>query len=254
VSDINGDGLDDLFACNAKDSPSRLSVQDKEGKFHSTNTPLFEVARISEDTGCAFFDADGDNDIDLYVATGGNEFPASSSALADRMYINDGKGNFIPSVILTGEKFESNTCVEPADFDNDGDEDLFLGTRLIPFSYGLPASSYLLENDGKGNFSDVSPSRASALRNIGMVTDMAWADIDNDHDQDMLIVGEWMTVRILLNDKGKFSDISENSGLTGTEGFWHRVVAKDLNNDGLIDFIVGNDGLNSGSGQAHCLH
>lgn len=244
VSDVNGDGLDDLFACNAKDSPSRLYVQDRGGKFHETNVMMSEAARISEDTECAFFDADGDNDSDLYVATGGNEFPASSSALADRMYINDGKGKFTPADILTAGKFESNSCVEAADFDNDGDMDLFIGARLIPFSYGLPASSCLLENDGKGNFSDFSSVKAPALRNIGMVTDMAWADIDNDRDQDMLIVGEWMPLRMLLNDNGKFTDISESSGLSGTEGFWHKVVAKDLNNDGLVDFIVGNDGLN----------
>ncbi|MGE5419323.1 MAG: VCBS repeat-containing protein [Chloroflexota bacterium] len=244
IADINGDGLDDLFACNAKDSPSELYVQDDAEKFHKTNIPLFETDKISEDTGCAFFDADGDGDTDLYVATGGNEFPSSSSALTDRLYLNDGKGKFALSQSVTGEKFESNSCIKPCDFDDDGDIDLFVGTRLIPFSYGLPASSHLLENDGKGNFRDVSSTKAVALSSIGMVTDMAWADIDSDHDQDMLIVGEWMPIKILSNEKGIFSDVSESSGLLDTEGFWHRVAARDLNNDGLVDFVVGNDGLN----------
>jgi hypothetical protein len=245
LADINGDGLDDLFACNAKDSPDALYVQDNAGDFHNTNSSLFETGKISEDVACAFFDADGDNDPDLFVATGGNEFPASSSALADVLYINDGKGKFSVSEDgLPDNKYESNSCIVPADFDDDGDIDLFEGTRLIPFSYGLPAGSHLLENDGKGVFHDISSAKAPALNNIGMVTDMVWADIENDGDKDMIIVGEWMSIKILLNENGRFTDVSENSGLTNTGGFWHRVVAKDLNDDGLTDFVVGNDGLN----------
>jgi enediyne biosynthesis protein E4 len=246
VGDFNGDGLHDLFACNAKDATGGLYLQDKQGRLYEKNKTLFEKDRISEDTGCAIFDADGDGDMDLYVATGGNEFPNSSSALADRLYLNDGKGNLIRTGQMFPEgRYESNSCVEPADFDNDGDTDLFIGTRLIPFSYGVPASSYLLENDGKGNFKDVTSSKAKSLINIGMVTDMVWADIDNDNDLDMIIVGEWMQIRILINENGSFRDISTDAGLANTEGFWHTVLAKDLNNDGLIDFILGNDGLNS---------
>jgi enediyne biosynthesis protein E4 len=246
VADFNGDGLDDLYACNAKDATGRLYLQNKQGRFYDKNKDLFEKDRISEDTDCAIFDADGDGDMDLYVATGGNEFPKSSSALADRLYLNDGKGNLIRSVQMFPEgKYESNSCIEPADFDNDGDTDLFIGTRLIPFSYGLPASSYLLENDGQGNFRDVTSLKAKSLINLGMVTDMVWADIDNDGDQDMLIAGDWMQIRMLKNENGYFSDISNSAGLTNTEGFWHTVLAKDLNDDGLIDFILGNEGLNA---------
>ena len=245
LADINGDGLDDLYACNAKDSPGALFVQDNTGNFQTTNASLFGTRKISEDVACTFFDADGDNDPDMFVATGGNEFPSSSSALADVLYINDGKGNLtISKDGLADNRYESNSCIVPADFDNDGDIDLFEGTRLIPFSYGLPAGSHLLENDGKGVFHDVSSARAPALNNIGMVTDMVWADIENDGDKDMIIVGEWTPIKILMNENGNFIDVSESSGLTNTTGFWHRIVAKDLNNDGLTDFVIGNDGLN----------
>jgi enediyne biosynthesis protein E4 len=246
VADFNGDGLPDLYASNAKDATGGLYLQDGRGGFYSKNTTLFEKDRISEDTDCAVFDADGDGDNDLYVATGGNEFPNSSSALSDRLYLNDGKGNLTRSgQMFPDGKYESNSCVEPADFDNDGDIDLFIGTRLIPFSYGVPATSYLLENDGKGNFRNVTSSKAKSLINIGMVTDMVWEDIDNDNDLDMLIVGEWMPIRILINENGSFRDISTDAGLANTEGFWHTAMARDLNNDGLVDFILGNDGLNA---------
>lgn len=246
VADVNGDGLDDLYASNARDASGELYLQDNSGRFRSVNKPLFEKDKISEDTGCTFFDADGDGDKDLYVATGGNEFPTSSSALSDRLYMNDGKGNLSrPDQVIGEGKYESNSCVVPADFDNDGDEDLFVGTRLIPFSYGLSPSSSLLENNGKGEFRNVNSERAPALSQIGMVTDMAWADIDNDNDQDMLIAGEWMDLKIMINENGRFRDISGEAGLNNTGGFWHKVVAKDLNCDGLIDFILGNDGLNS---------
>ena len=153
VADVNGDHLDDLFICGAKDSPGALFVQDRQGHFQKTNENLFEKDKVSEDTDCAFFDADGDGDQDLYVASGGNEFPSSSSALSDRLYLNDGHGNFTKSSqVLPAGKYESTSCVVPSDYDRDGDIDLFVGIRLLPFSYGLPVNGYLLENDGHGPF------------------------------------------------------------------------------------------------------
>jgi hypothetical protein len=246
VGDVNGDKLDDIFICGAKDSPGALYIQDHNGHFRKSNEDLFEADKISEDTDCAFFDADGDGDLDLYVASGGNEFPSSSSALADRLYINDGKGHFTKSPqILPAGKYESTSCVRPADFNKDGKIDLFVGIRLRPFEYGLPASGYLLQNDGHGNFIDVTAKVAPGLRGIGMITDMTWADVDGDGDLDMVIVGDWMPVKVFINDHGVFTDKSASYGLANTEGWWHSITAKDLNGDGKIDFVLGNQGLNS---------
>ena len=147
--------------------------------------------------------------------------------------------------MLPVAKYESSSCVEPADFDNDGDLDLFIGIRLHPFSYGMHGNGYLLENDGKGNFSNVSDDRAKELSKVGMITDMVWTDVDNDDDLDMVIVGDWMPVKIFVNSSGKFTDESEKFGLANTEGWWNVINAKDLNNDGDVDFVLGNNGLNS---------
>lgn len=246
VGDVNHDGLDDFFVCGAKDSPGVLFVQRKNGQFERTNQELFEADQVSEDTDCAFFDADQDGDLDLYVASGGNEFPSSSSALTDRLYLNNGKGRFTKSnQVLPAGKYESTSCVKPYDFDKDGDIDLFVGIRLLPFSYGLPVDGYLLENDGEGNFKDVTDIRAKGLRKIGMITDMAWADVNNDGNLDMVVVGDWMPVKVFINENGNFRDESEQYGLSNTEGWWHTITAQDLNNDGFVDFVLGNQGLNT---------
>jgi len=246
MSDVNGDNLTDIFICGAKDTPGALYVQTAQGTFKKSNESLFEKDRVSEDTDCAFFDADNDGDPDLYVTSGGNEFPQSSSALLDRLYLNNGQGIFTKSgQALPVARYESSACVQPADFDKDGDIDLFVGIRLQPFLYGLPANGYLLENDGHGNFANVSGIKAPQLEKLGMITDMVWADIENDGDLDMVIVGDWMPVKVFVNDNNKFTDKTEEFGLAHTEGWWHTIEAKDLNTDGKIDFVLGNHGTNS---------
>jgi hypothetical protein len=244
--DVNGDRLDDLYICGARGTPGALYVQDRQGQFRSTNRDLFDAESSSEEIDCILFDADGDGDLDLYVACGGSELSSSSSGLADKLYLNNGKGIFSKSPqILPAGRYESTSCVRAEDYDEDGDLDLFVGIRLQPFLYGIPASSYLLENDGSGNFTNVSDKRAPALKEIGMTTDMVWTDMDQDQDLDMLIVGDWMPVKLLINEDGHFTDRSAEWGLSGTEGWWKSIDCRDLDRDGDQDLVLGNHGLNS---------
>jgi hypothetical protein len=246
VGDVNNDALDDLYICGAKGSTGVLYIQKGNGDFVSSNSSLFEAESNSEETDCTLFDADGDGDNDLYVACGGNELTSSSSALTDRLYLNNGKGIFSKSEqILPAGRYESSSCVKASDYDGDGDMDLFVGIRLHPLLYGVPVNGYLLENDGRGNFSNISDEKAPGLKELGMITDMAWADVDNDKDPDMLIVGLWMPVKLFINEGGRFTDRTDSYGLSGTEGWWNRVSATDLNDDGHMDLVLGNHGLNS---------
>jgi enediyne biosynthesis protein E4 len=244
--DINRDGLDDIYICGAKGEAGALMVQLKNGTFISTEKSLFEEDKISEDSDCAMFDADGDGDLDLYVASGSNEFPESSSALIDRLYINDGKGHFVKSPqVLPAGKYESTSCVRPEDFDNDGVIELFVGIRLKPFLYGVPVNGYILENDGKGNFANVTPQIAPELQNTGMIKDMLWADVDGDKDKDMIVAGDWMPVKVFINENGKFKLRKDAFGSDKTEGWWNCLASGDFDADGDVDFIAGNHGLNS---------
>ena len=246
VADVNNDRLEDLYICGAKGFAGVLYIQKGNGHFVPSNSSLFEAESSSEETGCALFDADGDGDNDLYVACGGNELSSSSSALSDRLYLNNGMGIFSKSQqILPAGRYESSSCVQASDFDGDGDMDLFVGIRLRPFLYGIPVNGYLLENDGMGHFTNISAEKAPGLKELGMITDMAWADVDNDKDPDMVIVGQWMPVKIFINEGGSFIDRSDSYGLSGTEGWWNRVQATDLDGDGHMDLVLGNHGLNS---------
>jgi len=245
VSDVNNDGYQDFYIGGAKGQPGELLIQ-KNGGFKRTNEELFNADKISEDIGNTFFDADGDGDQDLYVCSGGNEFPPGSFALIDRLYFNDGKGNFKKSEqLLPVGKFESTSCVKPADYDGDGDMDLFVGVRLEPFHYGIQMNGYILNNDGKGIFTNVTDSIASGLTKLGMITDASWADVDGDKDIDLMVVGEWMPIVVFINEKGKFINRTEELGLSKTNGWWNAIKPVDIDHDGDIDFIAGNHGLNS---------
>ena len=244
--DVNGDGLEDIYICGAKEQPGALMIQHKNGTFESADETLFEEDKIAEEIDCAMFDADKDGDPDLYVASGGNEFPESSSALSDRLYFNDGKGHFAKSAqILPAGKYESTSCVRAADYDKDGVMELFVGLRLKPFAYGVPVNGYLLENDGKANFTNVTSQIAPELQNIGMIRDMLWQDVDGDGDLDMIIAGDWMPLKVFTNDKGTFKEKNDAFGSEKTQGWWNCLAASDFDGDGDVDFIAGNHGLNS---------
>jgi enediyne biosynthesis protein E4 len=244
--DVNGDGLDDFYVGGAKDFAGALFIQSPNGSFHQSKQKAIEDDKASEDQASVFFDADGDGDQDLYVCSGSNEFSTSSFALADRLYINDGKGNFTRSnQVLPTFNFENTSVVKPADVDGDGDLDLFVGVRSHPFLYGTPMNGYLLLNNGKGEFTNVTQEAAPSLMNVGMITDAAWADVDNDNDPDLLVVGEYMPVKVFINTKGKLEDQTGAFKLDKTNGWWNRIVASDLDKDGDMDFVLGNHGLNS---------
>jgi hypothetical protein len=245
-ADVNGDGLEDFFICGAKGQAGALYTQTVAGKFIKSNEALLQKDSASEDTDALFFDADGDGDKDLYVCSGGNEFSPNSTDLIDRLYINDGKGIFARSPqVLPSYIFESTSCVKAADYDGDGDADLLVGVRLTPFSYGKPCKAYILNNDGKGIFTDATERVAPALKSAGMVTDAAWLDYDRDGRVDLVMAGEYMPVRIFHNESNGFKEVTAPSGLSKSNGWWNRLQIADVNNDGYPDIIAVNHGLNS---------
>ena len=246
VADVNGDGLEDIFLGGATGFAGSMLIQTGEGVFVKTNGSVFHKDKQSEDLGSLFFDADNDGDLDLYVTSGGSESLSSAFGLVDRLYINDGNGRFSRSqqVLPAGLPVSSST-VNASDFDGDGDLDLFVGIRLKAELIGVPQSSYLLQNDGSGQFTDVTEALAPDLIDIGMVTDAVWADFTGDGVDDLVVVGEWMPVTFLANQNGSLKNVSDIYKIDNTTGWWNVIETADLNADGIADFIVGNHGLNS---------
>ena len=203
----------------------------------------FAKDKGSEDVDCAFFDANGDGAMDLYVVSGGSDFQLGAPQLGDRLYFSDHDFNFTKAKqILPVNKFESTSVVIPADYDEDGDIDLFVGGRLQSEAYGFPRNGYILNNDGAGNYTNVSNDIAPDLKEIGMITDAKWADIDNDKDLDLIVVGEWMPIAFFINDQGRYN---RRDLMPQSNGWWNVLEIEDLNGDGMLDLILGNHGLNS---------
>lgn len=245
VADVNGDGLQDFYVGGARAQAGALYLQQENGQFVKADEPAFGLDRNCEDTGALFFDANGDGFPDLYVVSGGNEFPGAASPKLDRLYLNDGKGHFRKVTDYLPFIYSNGSCVAAADFDGDGDEDLFAGSRSLPRQYGVIPKNYLLRNDGTGHFKDVTDSLAPGLRRAGMVTDAAWADYDDDGKPDLVVVGEWMPIMVFHNENGRLINVTNRTGLDSTNGWWNTVLAGDFDSDGDVDFMAGNLGLNS---------
>ncbi len=241
VGDVNGDGLEDFYVGGAAGQSGSLYLQIKGGTFKASPQKSFIQYAACEDVGAVFFDADGDGDLDLYVVSGGFQFIAGDACAMDRLYLNDGKGNFTYSLNSLPKIFHNGSCVKVGDFDGDGFPDLFVGSRSDMNFYGLNASSYLLKNNGKGIFTDVTAEYAPFLKNIGMVTDAAFADLDKNGSIDLIIIGEFMPITLCYNFGGSFQKLEmENTG-----GLWRTVSVADLDNDGDLDILVGNLGTNT---------
>ena len=249
--DVNGDGMEDIFIGGPSGQSGVLYIQDKEGHFKKSSSQPWKKDSLCEDVGSVFFDADGDGDLDLYVVSGGNEWMSPGPELQDRIYRNDGKGNFSKVENALPKEIYSGSCVVAADFDNDGDLDLFVGDRTVPGNFPMTGGNILLRNDfdKKTNtihFTNIIRQAAGeSLFNAGMVTDAIWNDIDKDGWVDLIISGDWMQVKIFKNNSGKFTDVTEKYGLNNLDGWWCKIFPADVNNDGNIDFIAGNMGLNT---------
>ncbi|MBL0740658.1 VCBS repeat-containing protein [Chryseolinea lacunae] len=242
-ADVNGDGLEDFFVGGAKGFAGQLFVQTKTGGFKNLPSKALEADATSEDVDALFFDCDKDGDQDLYVVSGGFEFVPGDAALQDRLYINDGRGNFVKNKSLP-PVLVSKSCVKPIDFDKDGDLDLFVGGRLISGSYPTAPASFLFENDGKGNLEDVSQNFAGGV-SPGMIADAAVADLNGDQWPDLIMAGEWTSIKVFINTSGKFTEQTEKYITQPSNGWWNKILSADFDNDGDIDFIVGNLGVNA---------
>lgn len=246
VGDVNGDGRDDLYVGGAKWQPGALLLQQANGRFVRGSATTFAADSLAEDVDALFFDADGDRDLDLYVVSGGNEFWDDAPALRDRLYRNDGRGGFtLAPDALPSDFFENGGAVTAGDIDGDGDQDLFVGSRVVSRQYGVTPRSHLLQNDGTGRFTDVTRTKATGLDSVGMVAGARFVDVNGDKALDLVVVGEWMPVRLFVQRDGKFVDGSAAAGLAGTEGWWNSVTVADLNADGAPDLVLGNLGLNA---------
>ena len=240
TGDVNGDGEDDFFVGGAKDQAASLYIQ-QNGKFKNQTVAAFEADKKYEDLGSVFFDIDKDGDLDLYVVSGGSEYEEGSDLYQDRLYLNDGKGNFSKSSLPVTAS--SGSTVIAFDLDGDADLDIFRGGEVLPHQYPKPALSYLLINEN-GKLVDKTKAIAPDLSTIGMVKTALAADLNGDKKTELVVAGEWMPIKVYEFNGGKLVDISDKLNLEKTEGWWNKIVADDIDSDGDIDLIAGNLGEN----------
>ncbi len=244
VADVNADGLDDFYTGGSFDATGTLGIQQSNGRFALSAAP-FAQDTLYEDSDAIFFDANGDKAPDLFVASGSNEAPLNSKYYQDRLYLNDGKGKLTYSPDNIPKESESGGCAVAHDYDRDGDLDLFVGGRTVPGAYPRLPFSTVLQNDGKGRFSNATNSVAPELSQIGMVTAILFADLDKDGTEEMLVTGEWMPIEVFKNQGGKFARATAAFGLDQSNGWWNELAAADLDGDGDLDLVAGNTGLNT---------
>lgn len=249
VGDIDGNGLDDLVLGGDNFNPAQVFLQMSDGKFKQRDLlPVNNPYKHFVDEGLLLFDANGDGKLDLYAASGGYRDAPNDPAYQDRLYLNDGKGNFTLATDAIPSNFTSKLCVKASDYNKDGKLDLFISGRVKPWEYPTPVSSIILRNDSKDGhvkFTDVTADVAPALKNIGLVCDALFTDFDNDGWPDLILAGEWMPVTFLKNDHGKFVNITAKSGISDKLGWWNSIVGGDFRHTGRTDYIVGNLGQNS---------
>ena len=242
-ADINSDGLEDVFLGGGRNQSGQLLLAQRNGTFKSIKIVDFENDKQKEDVGACFFDADNDGDHDLYVVSGSYEFDRNSELLQDRLYINNGKGNFIKAKDRLPVMLTAGSVVKASDYDQDGDMDLFVGGRVIPGKYPYPPTSYLLLNN-QGSFTVSTINLAPELTRIGMVTDAVWSDMDDDGDVDLLVTGEWMGIEVFINEKNALTRSDRYPELARKTGWWNRLFIADIDNNGIKDIVAGNLGLN----------
>ncbi len=240
VADVNGDGLDDFYVCGARGQAGALMIQQPDGNFVRSDTALFNQFIECEDVDAKFFDANGDGHPDLWVVGGGNQEPADDISNADRLYINDGKGHFTFAPKAFQQLYFNKSCIAVADIDKDGDQDVFIGHLCDQQKFGYPMDSYLYINDGKGKFT-IADNSIIHLSRIGLVTSAQFADINKDGWPDLIVTGEWMGVKVFMNNHGKFTE----KDIPNSTGLWQNIYIADVNGDGYPDILAGNWGHNS---------